>query len=72
MIASTKIGTNGYGGYFLGDYDLFSGYNKTDKEGNSVDGYCWYVKSDLDSEENEFVAESLEECIEWVFEQIAR
>lgn len=69
MFINMMFGTNGCGGYYLGRWNLYATYSEADKNGNSVDGYCWCVKSDLDNEEIDFVAETMEECVEWIFEQ---
>ena len=63
---SMKFDRNGWGGYYFGKYNIYSTYNQTDSEGNLFEGYCWCIKEDLDSDVCDFVAETLEECIEWV------
>ena len=57
---------NGWGGYELGKWNLYGSYSETDKNGEHVDGRCWCIKSDLDNKEIDFVADTMEECIEWI------
>ena len=64
-----RFGRNGWGGYELGKWNIYGSYNQEDKEGNLFTGRCWCVKEDLDSKVCDFVADTLEECIEWILEQ---
>lgn len=63
-----RFGHNGWGGYAFGDWNVYHSYHETDKDGNEF-GSCWCVKKDLDSKVCDFIADTLEECLEWILEE---
>lgn len=63
-----RFDRNGWGGYELGKWNIYDSYDKEDKDGNFYKGHCWCIKEDLDSEVCDYIAETLEECIEWILE----
>ena len=60
-----KIGRNGYGGYYIGKFNIYSSYDETDINGNTEEGYCWCIKEDLDSEDILLVSKNMEEIFDF-------